>query len=144
MKTLDNDKELRKLLKEIQLESPSKDFTLKVMDRVWEEKAAVVKTGQVKSERILGRGFWIIIALFVLLFLAVVLFSNLGTAESGQLSKLAEGFGTSSASERYQSVFSNLGSLPLSIGGILLASSLLVFIDKFLPGITEKLTPHKA
>ncbi len=44
MKTLDNDKELRKLLKEIQLESPSKDFTLKVMDRVWEEKAAVVKS----------------------------------------------------------------------------------------------------
>jgi len=80
MKTLDNDKELRKLLKEIQLESPSKDFTLKVMDRVWEEKAAVVKSEQLKSERILGRGFWVIIALFVLLFLAVVLFSNQGTA----------------------------------------------------------------
>ncbi|MGE0020652.1 MAG: hypothetical protein AB7S72_13355 [Draconibacterium sp.] len=41
-------------------------------------------------------------------------------------------------------VFSNLGSLPLSIGGILLASSLLVFIDRFLPGLTEKLMPHKA
>jgi uncharacterized membrane protein YqhA len=143
MKTLDNDKELRKLLKEIQLESPSKDFTLKVMDRVWEEKAAVVKSEQLKSERILGRGFWVIIALFVLLFLAVVLFSNQGTA-SGQLSKLVEGLGTSSASARYQSVFSNLGSLPLRIGGILLASTLLVFIDRFLPGLTEKLMPHKA
>jgi hypothetical protein len=144
MKTLDNDKELRKLLKEIQLESPSKDFTLKVMDRVWEEKAAMVKTEQVKSERILGRGFWIIIALFVLLFLAVILFSNQGTAESGQLSKLVEGLDSSSVSAQYKSVFSNLGSLPLSIGGILLASSLLVFIDRFLPGLTEKLMPHKA
>jgi hypothetical protein len=144
MKTLDNDKELRKLLKEIQLESPSNDFTLKVMDRVWEEKAALAKTEQVKSERILGRGFWIIVALFVLLFMSVVLFSNQGTTESGQLSKLFESLGTNAASTKYQSIFSNLGSLPLSIGGILLASSLLVFIDKFLPGITEKLMPHKA
>jgi len=91
----------------------------------------------------LGRGFWIIIALFILLFVAVVLFSGENLAESGQLSKLFEGLGTSSATSKYQSVFSNLGALPLSIGGILLASTLLVFIDKFLPVITEKLTAHK-
>lgn len=144
MKTPDNDKELRKLLKEIQLESPSKEFTLKVMDRVWEEKTALAKSETVKSEKILGRGFWIILGLFVLLFLAVVLFANQEPTESGQISKFFEGIGNSSISKQYQSVFSNFGSLPLSIGGILLASSLLIFIDKFLHGITGKRMPHKA
>lgn len=144
MKTPDNDKELKKLLKEIQLESPSKEFTLKVMDRVWEEKTALAKSETVKSEKILGRGFWIILGLFVLLFLAVALFANQGTTESGQISKFFEGIGNSSISKQYQSVFSNLGSLPLSIGGILLASSFLIFIDKFSHGITGKIMPHKA
>ena len=34
MKTQDTDMELRKLLKEVQLDTPSKDFTIKVMNRV--------------------------------------------------------------------------------------------------------------
>lgn len=144
MKTPDIDNDLKKLIKETQLESPSNDFTLRVMDRVWEEKAALAKNEKVKSERLLGPGFWIIVALFMILFAAVAFFSNQGFAESGQLSKLFEEFGTSSTSARYQSIFSNLGTLPLSIGGILMASTLLVFIDKFIPVISEKLMAHKA
>jgi hypothetical protein len=82
--------------------------------------------------------------LFTILFAAVVLFSGENLTESGQLSKLFEGLGTSSATAKYQSAFSNLSALPLSIGGILLASTLLVFIDKFIPVISEKLMAHKA
>ena len=144
MKTLDNDKELRKLLKEVQVETPSKEFTLKVMNRVWEEKAALAKSETVKSEKILGRGFWIILGVFILLFFAVAFFANQGIAETGQISKFIEGIGEGSVSNQYQSVFSKVNSLPLSIGGILLALSVLIFIDRFLNKLNGKIIPGKA
>jgi len=140
MKTQDLDNELKSLIKEIKLESPGKDFTLKVMNRVLEEKVAME---QVKDERILGKGFWIILLLFVLLIAAMFVFSGNGIQEEGQLSKMLGNVSDGSLSSGYQSVFSKLGTLPLSIGGILLASSVLLFIDRFLPQITENFSAHK-
>ncbi len=144
MKTQDNDMELRKLLKEIQLDSPSKDFTLKVMDRVWEEKSVQSRVEVIKKERILGKGFWIILFLFVGLFAAVAITSGTGEQEAGQLSKLMQGLQNEGVSEGYKSFFSNLGSLPLSIGGILLASTLLVFIDRILASAGHGFITHKS
>jgi hypothetical protein len=132
MKTLENDTELKNLIKGIKLDSPGSDFTSKVMNRVFEEKPVVEI---VKNEKLLGRGFWVILSLFALLFLAMFITSNTGIQEDGQLSDLFGKIGSSSLTSGYQSVFSNLGSLPLSIGGILFASSLLILIDKFLPQI---------
>lgn len=144
MKTQDNDKELRKLLKEIQLDSPSNDFTMKVMNRVYEEKSAQSRVEVIKNERILGKGFWIILVLFIGLFVAVYFTSGNGGQEAGQLSKLMQGLQNEGVSESYKSFFSNLSSLPLSIGGILLAATLLIFIDRLFYGITQKLVPDKA
>ena len=141
MKAQDNDKELRKLIREIKLESPGNEFTMKVMNRVFEEKMAIEK---VEKARILGPGFWVIVSLFAALIVISFVTSNTGSGEQGFFSKLLEGVNTSGVSKEYQSVFSKLGSLPLSIGGILIASSILVFIDKFLPNIFSGLHLKKA
>jgi hypothetical protein len=135
MKTQDLDNELKSLIKEIKLDSPANDFTSKVMTRVLEEKTAME---QLKNERILGKGFWIILLLFVLLTVSMFVFSGNGIQEDGQLSKILNSVNDGSLSSGYQSVFSKLGSLPLSIGGILMASSVLIFIDRFLP----RIMPH--
>ncbi|HPE75909.1 MAG TPA: hypothetical protein PLC80_07460 [Draconibacterium sp.] len=131
MKTIDNDTELKKLIKGIKLDSPGSDFASKVMSRVFEEETAIEK---VSHERLLGKGFWIILSIFVLLIVAMFVFSN-GVTDEGQLSKLLSSTDNGSFSQGYQSMFNNLGTLPLSIGGILLAGSVLLFIDKFLSGI---------
>lgn len=140
MKTQDLDNELKSLIKEMKLDSPGKDFTMNVMSRVLEEKAA---TEQVKNERILGKGFWIILLLFVILIAAMFVFSGNGIQEEGQLSKMLNNVGDGSLTSGYQSVFSKLGTLPLSIGGILLASTVLLFIDRFLPQITTNISAPK-
>ena len=132
MKTQDLDNELKSLIKGVKLDSPGSDFTSKVMSRVYEEKMAMEK---VKDENLLGKGFWIIFFLFVALIAAMFVFSSSGTQTEGELSKLLSGANDGALSQGYQSFFSNLGSLPLSIGGILLASSFLILIDKFLPQI---------
>lgn len=132
MKTQDLDSELKSLIKGVKLDSPGNDFTSKVMNRVFEEKTAMEK---VKDEKLLGKGFWIILFLFVILIVAMFVFSPSGIQNEGQFSKLLSGANDGALSQGYQSFFSNLGSLPLSIGGILLASSILLFIDKFLPQI---------
>jgi len=140
MKTQDLDNELKSLIKGIKLDSPGNDFTVNVMNRVFEEKAAME---QVKDERILGKGFWIILFLFVLLIAAMFVFSGDGIQDSGALTKLLNKANDGSLTQGYQSVFSKLGTLPLSIGGILLASSVLVFIDKFLPQFMTHNLPQK-
>ena len=140
MKTQDLDNELKSLIKGIKLDSPGNDFTSKVMGRVLEEKTSIEV---VKNEKLLGKGFWVILFLFVLLFVAMFVFSGNGIQEDGQLSKMLNSVSDGSLSSGYQSVFSKLGSLPLSIGGILLASSVLLFIDRFLPQISASFSAPK-
>ena len=132
MKTQDLDNELKTLIKEIKLDSPGNDFTSAVMNRVFEEKAAMEK---VTNEKLLGKGFWIILFLFVLLFVAMFVFSSSATELGSVWSKLFSSADSGALVQGYKSFFSNLGTIPLSIGGILFATSLLVFIDKFLPQI---------
>ena len=132
MKTTEEDRELQKLIQGIQLDSPGKDFTTLVMNRVFEEKAEIEK---IKRETIFGKGFWIILTLFVVLMLAVVVFSVSGTEINSQLSKIFNTSPEGQITQGYRSFFSNLGTLPLSISGILFATSVLLLLDKFLPGI---------
>jgi len=141
MKTQDLDNELKTLIKGIKLDSPGNDFTSVVMSRVFEEKAAMEK---VTSEKILGKGFWIILLLFVFLFVALFVFSPNGAAEENLLSKMLGGANEGALSQGYQSFFSNLGTLPLSIGGILFATSILLFIDRFLPQIIPHHSPQES
>jgi hypothetical protein len=141
MKAQDLDTELKSLIKGIKLDSPGNEFTSNVMNRVFEEKAAMEK---VKDERVLGKGFWIILFLFVILIAAMFIFSSSGIQDNGELTKLMDSAKDSAFSQGYKSVFSNLGTLPLSIGGILLGSSILVFIDRFLPQFMAHYLPQKS
>lgn len=140
MKPQELDNELKSLIKGIKIDSPGNDFTSKVMNRVYEEKTAMEK---VKNEKLFGKGFWIILLLFVVLFVALYLVSPNGAAEESMWSKLFSNANEGAISQGYQSLFSNLGTLPLSIGGILFASSILLFIDKFLPQIIPHRTPQE-
>lgn len=54
------------------------------------------------------------------------------TGVSGSESELAKLLPDINAGERYENVFNKVAELPLSIAGILLASSFLIFIDRFL------------
>lgn len=121
------DKKLKELLRYAKLESPGRNFSARVMDRVFEEKAALE---QVKSDPVLGRGFWIILALFAGLIATVAILSGSGASAEGSLN-LLQNVNTEAVKTGYQSVFEKLGAVPLSIAGILLASSLLLFFEKF-------------
>ena len=102
MKTTEKDRELQKLIQGIQLDSPGKDFTTLVMNRVFEEKAEIEK---IKRETIFGKGFWIILTLFVVLMLAVVVFSVSGTEINSQLSKIFNTSPEGQITQGYRSFF---------------------------------------
>lgn len=128
MKTFEEDKELRQLLKSIKLESPGADFSARVMNRVFAEQPALE---QVKQLPVLGRGFWIIIALFALLIVLVVLVSG-GSSTVGQTPTLLPEVNTDVVLTGYRSFFDKLSNLPVGIAGIFIGASLLVFLEKFL------------
>ncbi|KAF0235998.1 MAG: hypothetical protein FD181_3143 [Prolixibacteraceae bacterium] len=140
MKTQDLDNELKSLIKGVKLDSPGSGFTSKVMSRVFEEKTVMEK---VKDEKMLATSFWVILLLFVFLIVSMFIFSGRGIQEEGQLSKMLNSLNNGSLSSGYQSVFSKLAALPLSIGGILLATSVLVFIDRFLSQFMSNFSAHK-
>jgi ABC-type Fe3+ transport system permease subunit len=122
------DIKLKALLQEMELEKPASNFSYRVMNRILEEDCVLEK---IKAERILGKGFWIIAILFIALLLIVFLVSNLGLVAETEvpafLSKLQ-----GNVNSDYQSFFQKLGTAPLSIAGILIASSILLFIDRFI------------
>ena len=127
------DIKLRVLLQNLKLDSPEPDFTLRVMNRVIEENLALE---QIKSQPILGKGFWIFILIFVIL-MAIIFFVFQGGAQGASgsediLSKLDTG-----VSQGIQSFFGKLGTVPLSVAGILIATSLLLFIDRFITSNTK-------
>lgn len=128
MKTFEEDKELKQLLKSIKLESPGADFSARVMNRVFAEQPALE---QVKSLPVLGKGFWVILALFAILLVAVALVSG-GTSSAEQTPALLQQFNTDAVLTGYRSFFDKLASLPAEIAGIFMGASLLILLEKFL------------
>lgn len=128
MKTYENDIELKRLLKSVKPDSPGRDFSSQVMNRIFEE---VKVMEQVKAEPLLGRGFWIILTLFGVLMAAMVIYS-LSTGAAEPSSGLLPDVDSTAVMSGYRSFFERFSALPASIAGITLAASLLVFIEKFL------------
>jgi len=128
MKRKIEDKKLKAFLKSGQLESPGPDFSNRVMNRVFEEKAALE---QVKSEPLLGKGFWIILALFAGLMAVVFVLQGSGIS-GGQTFSFLKEVNTSAVTTGYQNFFEKLGAVPLSVAGILLGTSVLLFLEKYL------------
>jgi ABC-type Fe3+ transport system permease subunit len=122
------DIKLKAFLQNLELEKPGSGFTVQVMNKIFAEDSALE---QIKSERILGKGFWIISILFVVLLAAIFVVSNTGMQADSQIGQLLPEAGQG-LSEGYESFFSKLGTLPLSIAGITIGVSVLIFIDKII------------
>ena len=138
------DIKLRMLLQDIELESPDKNFSTRVMNKILEENEAIEK---IKAERILGKGFWIILSLFVVLLIIIGFVSSSGNETGGIIDKFLEsgkflGNAGNTAND-YNSVLEKLGSLPAVIAVILIASSVLLFIERFINSNLEVFSNRK-
>jgi hypothetical protein len=133
MKTFGEDKELRLLLKSIKLDKPAPEFTNHVMTRVFQGEMLIE---QVKAEPILGKGFWIILALFGILMAAMV-FVSTGNV-SAESTFLLPDISSREFMSDYRLFFNNLKNLPASIAGISMAFSLLIFVERFLSAKSPK------
>lgn len=122
------DIKLRAFLQDMELEKPKVNFSVRVMNQIFEEENVLEK---IKSEKVLGKGFWIISILFVALLAAIFILNNSGVEAESQLQGLLPE-ASRGVSEGYQSFFSQMGNIPLSIAGILIATSVLLFIDRFI------------
>lgn len=122
------DIKLKALLQKMELEKPRPNFSVQVMNKIFEEDSVLEK---IKSEKILGKGFWIISILFVVLLAAIFFVYNTGMQADSQIGQLLPQAGAE-LSESYDSFFSKMGTLPLSIAGITVAISVLIFIDKII------------
>ena len=131
------DIKLRNLLQDIKLESPDKNFSSRVMNKIIQENEAIEK---IKSEKILGKGFWIFLLLFIALFVAVWFLSP----SSGETTGIFDQYlGKLSLGSDYQSFWGKLGAVPIGIAGIFAASSILLFIDKFISNNMGVFSDHK-
>lgn len=128
------DIKLKALLHEMKLESPNKDFSVKVMNKIFEENSLLEK---VKKEKILGKGFWIILLLFILLFAAQLLLPNAGVSDGSEALNSFFGTNNQGIANEWQNILNKSGSLPMSIAGIFLASSTLLFIERFITANTK-------
>jgi len=122
------DIKLKALLQKMELDKPKPNFSVRVMNKIFEENPALEK---IKSERVLGKGFWIISILFVALLAVIFVLSNSGIQAESQINNLLPEL-NSGLSTGYQSFFEKIGMVPLSIAGILFATSILLFIDRFI------------
>ncbi|WP_372648683.1 hypothetical protein [Draconibacterium sp.] len=122
------DIKLKAFLQNMELEKPGSGFTVQVMNKIFAEDSALE---QIKSEKILGKGFWIISILFLVLLAAIFVVSNTGMQADSQIGQLLPEAGQG-LSEGYESFFSKLGTMPLSIAGITIGVSVLIFIDKII------------
>lgn len=122
------DIKLKALLQGMKLDSPEPNFSVRVMNKIFEESTALER---IKSEKVLGKGFWIIMILFIALLAMVFFMQNTGTQPDGQLQSILPEM-NSGVLESYDSFFSKLGSLPLAVGAIMAAFSVLIFLDRFI------------
>jgi len=122
------DIKLKAILQEMKLNSPDADFSVRVMNKIFQEGDVLEK---IKSERVLGKGFWIIIVLFVILMIVISIVSNTVVQTDNQITELLPNV-NSVVGSGYNMFFEKAGKAPLSIAGILLASSVLLFIERII------------
>jgi hypothetical protein len=121
------DIKLKALLQGMELNSPKPNFSVKVMNKIFEEQNALEK---IRNEKILGKGFWIIMILFIVLLVAIYITSGAEASSGGQLQSVLPEI-NQGVSAGYNSVLGKLGSLPMAIGAIMAAFSLLIFLDRY-------------
>ena len=122
------DIKLKALLQDMKLESPGAGFSARVMNKIFEESNALET---IKAQRVLGKGFWLFVALFAVLLATIYFVTSNGMAADNMAQSLLPSL-DGNVSESYENFFSKLGAVPLSVAGILIAASILVFIDRII------------
>ena len=132
------DQQFEQLMKGINIDSPSKDFSLKVMERIQAE-AAVQKPSLLEDyQPVISRKVWIILIVAFIALVVYVLLSGQTAAQSqvtGVLSDFSESvqkFNTQGVSNAWQSATGLFASIPSVAYLILLASLALWNLDLFL------------
>ena len=132
MNTTDNDRELRKLMKEMPLQKPGSGFSDRVMQAVMAE---AVKKAPAKDEHILGKNFWMITGAFLLLMIVFIGVSGSGNStEPAVTAGLWERFPApdlTGVKEIYNRFWQSLSGAPLTLAAIMTSASILIFADKF-------------
>jgi hypothetical protein len=122
------DIKLQALLQKMKLDSPEPNFTVRVMNKIFEENNALET---IKAEKILGKGFWLILILFVSLMAIVYFAYSSGVQPESQLQNVLPE-ASKGMSNGFNSFFSRINHLPLAVGGILAAFSVLLFLDRII------------
>ncbi len=132
MNATDNDRELQRLMKGIDLEKPGAGFSTRVMDAVLAEAA---KKQAYRTEPILGLKFWIFVGLFIALAAALFLLGGSESTSSVELNPgILEKFPAPDLTP-VKSGLSNLwkavSGLPITLAAITTATTLLILADKY-------------
>jgi len=129
MKESNEDKILRSTFKTVELDKPGHNFTSNVMNKVHDIAATKLET---KSLKIFGAKFWIIIFLFVALAAVLVILSLTGMQPESAINELLPSIDNGQVNEGYRSVLNEINRVPVSVAAILIASSTLIFFERFL------------
>jgi len=133
MNTIENDRELRKLMKEIGLEKPGAGFSTRVMDAIIAESA---KKSVYRNEPVLSRNFWIFVGLFVGLAIVLILLGTSGASSSAEINQgIIERFPAPDLSEVKGGItkfMETISGLPITIAAIMIGTTILILADKFL------------
>lgn len=138
MKRNINEQELKQMIRHTVLESPGDDFTSRVMVAIASKASASAS----KRDPLLGKSFWIFVALFAVLGLVLSVIQGINPIpDSGIGANL--GFDWSpQLPQMMRSTFAQIGrqlsSLPAGLAYIMLTSTALLIADKFwsLSGLT--------
>lgn len=128
------DKQFEELMKNVRIDAPSSDFTLKVMSRIQAEAAVQPKKLLQDYQPVISRKTWIILGSLFLAFLIYITLTGTDSAKStepGLLSGFMQKLSSLSTSPK-SFVATVFGSIPAVAYVIALASVALWTLDSYL------------
>ena len=135
------DKQFEQLMKEIHIDSPSKDFSLKVMERIQAEAAVQKHAILEEYQPVISRKVWVILIVGFISLVIYILYSGQETPQGSNtniwssLPDALQMMNTKGISNLWQSVNGLISSIPSVTYLIILASMALWTLDLFLTRI---------
>lgn len=131
MNTLNDNIKLRELIRKVKIESPDPGFTARVMDIIL---AGEHKKQMIQAQPVLGKSFWVLITLFVILALVFILISGSSLQGDGIISTFFNRF-TFPDLTPFRVFLTKLieksGSLPMIVATTMISASVLILADKY-------------
>ncbi|HOF54449.1 MAG TPA: hypothetical protein PLD74_01575 [Prolixibacteraceae bacterium] len=134
--------ELRKMIREIGIESPGPAFSHQVMEALLaeekREKPAFV------TEPILGKNFWILTLLFILLLMIFLIFGRTWSPGSESaitmMLRWITRYGSLFFGDFWSLFLQKAGNIPVISAAVFLAVTILTLADRFLPEKKKEVT----